>query len=216
MRLIVVTTCTLAFSVFCVLTGCSTGKPDFSNLSDKDLVQARQAVLDQVDGSHIGDDQLKGIKTVTLALHYLQNWKKGVSPSEFEILRPITLKLRMAGLKVVPFDERVAAQKLYIDSLAKGQQSVETDAMADMPLIQQEIQTYKWVDNTTVVSIETLLFDDAILARDMSVKRSVVTWRTDDINTEVVDNANLRAHILKISMEQIDTLLSAWLKQNGR
>lgn len=198
------------------LLGCSVMKKDFRNISAEELKQAREIVIAGTNSPNPGEAQLKGVKTVTLALDYLQDYKKGVRPSESQIMQPISRKLRMAGLKVVPFEEITNAQDEYFKALTNNENPIRPDILQDMPLIQQEIKTFKWVNNSTVVSIQTLVFEDAVLKRDMSVKQSVVTWKNREIETDVVENRDLSTHILKVSMDQIDKLLDDWLRQNGR
>ncbi len=132
-----------------------------------------------------------------------------------EILHSLTVKLGAAGFKVQTYPELSKQMDAHMQAMKNWDHKspLNLPELEDLPMLELRISAYKWVNNTTVVAVNTNLCEEGYLTRDPKAKRSVTSW-TADIDTEVVENADLRKHLLKVSTDQINDFIRDWARQN--
>lgn len=175
-----------------LLVSCS--KLDAYDISANDLKIAREAVKLNADG--VQPNELKGIDEVSVAIDRTCDFAK-VKIADAELLNPMTLKLRMAGLKVRSFQEALQ------------------NSTWDRPLLQQNIRTSNSECGDTVFNVETKLFDYAIRTRDMTHRQLVAVWESSIPDLDGVRRSQVKAAIIKASQQQTDEFLTNYLKQKG-
>jgi hypothetical protein len=158
---------------------------------------------------------LRGLKSITLAVSYLKDYKKENKGSiEKELLQILTVKLRTAGFKVQTEPELTKRMNDQMNAIKNGIPVVNSPEPADCPTLELRISAFKWVDNTTVATIDTTLGEIGYLMRSPKAKHLVISWSENTIDTDVVENINLHKHLLKVSNEQISDFIRNWLAQN--
>lgn len=184
---------TALLSLSCaLLASCSTLHSD--DVSAKELESAREVVKTNANG--IDPRLLKGISTVSVAIDRTSDFEK-VKITDNELLNPLTLKLRRAGLKVVTMKEALR------------------NSGEELPLLQQSIRTFQSESGDTIFSVETKLFDYAILTRDMKQREFVPIWENLTPELDGVRKSQSHNAIVKACDKQADEFLSDYLKHKG-
>jgi hypothetical protein len=178
----------------CALVACTKQWLSTDNISEKDLKVAREAVKLSTSS---GPDELKGLQVVEVAMDRVDDYAK-VKITDYELLNPMSLKLRMAGLKVITFE-----------------QACQAPEHPDIPLIQQSLRTWTSESGDTMFSLETRVYEWVILTRNMSATTLAAIWQTNYPELDEVRNSQVHDAILKASQKQTDEFLGEFLKQKG-
>ncbi|CAN5441009.1 hypothetical protein BH10CYA1_BH10CYA1_62220 [soil metagenome] len=200
--------------LFLCLPAYSQDAKEVSDDREAALQSVKESISDLVDTA----TPLKGLKSIILAVTYLKDYKpEKPSLYESEILKTSTSKLRAAGFKVQTEPENIKMMDARMKAVTEwdGKSPLNSPDPEDAPMLVQSISAFKWIDNTTVVTTNTYLSETGYLARAPKAKRLVTSWTTLDIDTEVVDNVDLQAHLLKVTSEQINYFIRDWSTQNA-
>lgn len=173
-----------------------------------------QRIRDSVEDIMASQSPLKDLKSIVVSVTYAVSYKREFQgATERELLQKAVTKLRGAGLNVTTEPEFIRKVNADMQAALNWNGKDPLPERKDLPMLTQEISTYKWVDNSTVVTISTRLSESGYLARAPRGKRLITSWTAPLIYTAIVENNDLHNHLASTSAEQITDFLNDWRKQ---
>jgi hypothetical protein len=152
---------------------------------------ATQPVHAQATGLAIAT--LKGISAVAVAVEQLPDRAKAVGLTEESIQTDVELKLRLAGMRVVPKEE--------------------VDKVPGAPWLYVRVNVRHVTDNIEAAHIDVFLCQGAILERNGQVAPITVTWFTGQLS---VLGTNAAETLRDETKDLIDEFLNDWLSVNPK